>query len=263
MILLALKVLLVLYVLICGLLYFFQEKLIFFPEKLSKDYKFPFLASFEEISIKTADQVNLHALLFKVPQPNGVIFYLHGNAGALNSWGEVADIYNQLGYDVFLLDYRGYGKSQGQISSQKQFYQDAQVAYDVVKKRYKEEAIVVLGYSIGTGAATKIAAENHPRLLILQAPYYSLTDMMRQFYPIIPAFVLKYKFETYKYITACKMPVLLFHGDQDEVIYYGSSVRLKKLLKPEDMLITLQGQSHNGMSDNPDYLAALSKVLSN
>jgi len=120
----------------------------------------------------------------------------------------------------------------------------------------------VLGYSIGTGAATRLASANNPKLLILQAPYYSLTDMMRHTYPIIPPFILKYKFETNNYIKTCKMPVVIFHGDQDEVIYYGSSLRLKALFKEQDTLITLQGQTHNGITDNLDYQRELQRILS-
>lgn len=256
-----LKVFLLLYVSICVLLYFFQERLIFFPEKLPQNFKFGFAANVEEINIKTRDNINLNALLFKAGTSKGVVFYLHGNAGSLNSWGEVADIYTALNYDVFMLDYRGYGKSEGKISGQTQVYQDVQTAYDQLKTRYDERNIIVLGYSIGTGPATKIASANRPRLLILQAPYYSLSDMMKHFYPIIPTFILKYKFETYKFIKQCTMPIVIFHGDRDEVIYYGSSVKLKELIKPGDVLITLNGQGHNGMSSNTQYLAELQKVL--
>ena len=256
-----LKIFLLLYVAICGLIYFFQEKLIFFPEKLEKDFKFRFYQNFEEISIKTHDNILLNGLLFRADSSKGVIFYLHGNAGSLNSWGEVAPTYTDLNYDVFMLDYRGYGKSEGKIYSEKQIYQDTQIAYDKLKTLYDESKIIILGYSIGTGPATKIASANHPKLLILQAPFYSLTDMMKHYYPIIPTFLLKYKFETNKFIKKCKMPVVIFHGNRDEVIYYNSSIKLKKLIKETDTLITLHGEGHNGMSSNPQYLAELKKVL--
>jgi pimeloyl-ACP methyl ester carboxylesterase len=256
-----LKLLLILYVLICILLYFFQEKLIFFPDRLSKDFKFHFDQPFEEINVKTKDGKLLNGLLFTTERTKGLVFYLHGNAGALNSWGDVAKCYTDLNYDVFILDYPGYGKSEGSIQSQAQLFASIQIAYDEIKKRYKEERIVVLGYSIGTGPAAKLASDNHPRLLILQAPYYSLTDMMRHTYPILPTFILKYKFRTGDYIKDCQMPIVLFHGDKDEIIYYGSSLKLKERLKPTDTLITLQQQGHNGITDNPDYISALSKIL--
>ena len=218
LILQTLTIVLIGYVVICLLLFFIQEKLIFFPEKLAANFKFPFPEKFEEVTIPTADDKLLHGLLFAADSSKGLIFYLHGNAGSVHSWGDAAKRYTELNYDVFMLDYRGYGKSQGSIQSQSQFFADVQLAYDVMKKRYDESRIVVLGYSIGTGAATKIASANHPKLLILQAPYYSLVDVMRRAYPIIPTFLLKYRFETNKNIANCKMAVTIFLGDKQLAI---------------------------------------------
>jgi pimeloyl-ACP methyl ester carboxylesterase len=250
-----------LYLLVCALLYFFQENLIFFPQKLAKDYRFNFDQPFEELNIPVKDKSLLHGLLFKADSSKGLIFYLHGNGGALDTWGEVARAYTGLNYDVFLLDYRGYGKSEGVISGQKQLFEDIQTVYDSLKTRYPENKIIVLGYSIGTGPASKLASVNSPKLLILQAPYYSLSDMMRHAYPIIPTFILKYKFATNNYLKDCKMPVVIFHGNQDEVIYYGSSLKLQSIFKQQDTLITLKGQGHNGITDNPDYKIELQKIL--
>jgi pimeloyl-ACP methyl ester carboxylesterase len=162
---------------------------------------------------------------------------------------------------VLMIDYRGYGKSEGEITSEEQFMNDVQLVYDSIKQYYEENKIVVLGYSIGTGPAAKIAAENHPGMLVLQAPYYSLTDMMRRNYPVIPTFILEYKFETFAYLKKCTMPVVIFHGDEDHVIPYHSSVRLKEHLKPSDRLITLKGQGHNGMTDNPEYRSVIKFLL--
>lgn len=259
----SLTTILVIYILVCGLLYFFQEKLIFFPQKLGKEYLFQFDRKFEEKNIKTKDGTVLNGLLFKADSSKGLIFYLHGNAGSLSSWGDVAKTYTDLNYDVFILDYRGYGKSEGAIDGQNQLYGDIQIAYDELKKEYSEDKIIVLGYSIGTGLASKVASENKPKLLILQAPYFSLTDMMRHTYSIIPTFILKYKLETNKHLKDCKMPVVIFHGDRDEVIYYGSSLKLKDEFRSKDKLITLKGQGHNGMTDNEDYGKELKQILIN
>ena len=156
-----------------------QEELIFFPTKLPANHVFRFNSTFQERYIKTPDGHRLHGLLFKADSSAGIIFYLHGNAGDLDSWGEIASTYTKLNYDIFMLDYRGYGKSEGNISSEQQFHEDVQLAYDHVKKDYPEEKIVVLGYSIGTGTAARLAAFNHPKMLILQSPYYSLIDLAR------------------------------------------------------------------------------------
>jgi alpha-beta hydrolase superfamily lysophospholipase len=249
------------YVLICVLLFFFQEKIIFFPEKLSRQYKFDFGQPFEEIKIETRDEKRLHGGLFRADSSKGLIFYLHGNAGSLATWGYAAKTYTDLGYDVFIVDYRGFGKSEGIITSQQQFYEDLQIAYDQMKARYPEEKIVILGYSIGTGPAAKIASLNKPKLLILQAPYYSMKNIMKRHYPIIPTFILKYKFETNEYISTCRMPIVLIHGKEDEVIPYRSSLMLKEIMKKTDTVIILEGQSHNGMTDNPEYQREIKKLL--
>ena len=255
------KILIVIVIVLFGLLFYFQEKLIFFPQKLDKNYQFNFDQSFSEINIKSFDGISLNGLLFKADSSKGLIFYLHGNAGSLINWSRVAKTYTNLNYDVFILDYRGFGKSDGSISSQKQIFKDIQFAYNEMMKSYEENEIIVLGYSIGTGLAAKIASTNKPKLLILQAPYYSMIDMMRNTYPVIPTFILKYKFETDKFIKDCEMPIVVFHGDQDEVIYYGSSLKLKEHFKIQDTLISLIGQKHNGMTNNPDYKIELQKIL--
>jgi len=254
-------IVLTLYVLVCGLLYLFQEKLIFFPQKLDRNFLFQFDQKFEEKNITVTDGTVLNGLLFKTENSKGLIFYLHGNAGSLQGWGQVAKTYTDLNYDVFMLDYRGYGKSEGSINGEEQMHQDVQTAYDELRKIYEEDKIIVLGYSIGTGLAARLATTNNPNLLILQAPFYSLTDLMRHHFPILPTFILKYKFETNSYLKGCKMPVVIFHGDKDEVIYYGSSLKLKELFKSQDTLITLPGQGHNGMTENPTYNTHIRQLL--
>jgi len=255
-------IIITLYAFVCGLLYSCQERLIFFPEKLSGDYKFQFNTPFEEKNIQTPEG-KLNCLLFRADSAKGVIFYLHGNGGSLGSWGRVAKTYTDLQYDVFIIDYPGYGKSEGKIEGQENLYAALQTVYDTLKNLYPENKIVMLGYSIGTGPAAKLASTNHPRLLILQAPYYSLKDLVKHIYPIVPGFLLKYKFQTCDYLPGCNMPVVVFHGDADEVIYYGSSLKLKKLFKNKDTLITLKNFGHNGMTENAGYLAAIKSVLKN
>ncbi|HSJ68831.1 MAG TPA: alpha/beta fold hydrolase [Anditalea sp.] len=250
----------IVYLLLCGFLYVFQESLIFFPQKLEKHYQFDFDQTFDEIYVQTEDDVLLHSLLFKVNNPRGVIFYLHGNAGSLLNWSSVAKTYNDLYYDVYLLDYRGYGKSAGAISGEEQFYRDIQTAYDTLRNKYNEDKIVVLGYSIGTGPATKLAADNRPALLILQAPYYSLTDLMRNTYPFIPTLLLKYKFPTYQFIQEVDSPIVVFHGTDDDIIYHASSLKLKEENQTIEVIL-LEGQGHNGITQNTVYQEELKKIL--
>ncbi|MCX2740938.1 alpha/beta hydrolase [Pontibacter anaerobius] len=254
-------ILLTLYLLLMSLGFFQQESLIFFPDKLPQDHRFAFDQEFEEVFIPAGDGATLHGLLFKAANPKGLVFYLHGNAGSVDSWGGIAETYTSLNYSIFILDYRGFGKSEGKISSEAQFYADAQTAYTHLRTKYEESQLIVAGYSIGTAAAAKLAADNTPLLLILQAPYYSLGDLMQSLYPLVPTFLLKYKFETFRFVEQVKAPVILFHGDQDEIIYPGSSQKLQPHLKPTDKAIFLKGIGHNGMNENREYQRELAKVL--
>jgi pimeloyl-ACP methyl ester carboxylesterase len=243
------------------MLYLNQEEMIFFPTKLPTEYNFRFTHPYQERYMETEDGHKLHGLLFKAKDPKGLIFYLHGNTGGLETWGDIAPAYTNLDYDIFMLDYRGFGKSEGTISSEAQFYDDVHLAYNYLKKDYPEEQTVILGYSIGTAAAARLAAHNRPKRLILQAPYYSLVDLVKKLYPLVPSSILKYKFKTCDFLPRVEAPVTIIHGVEDEVIYYGSSVKLTQYLKPGDEFVTLSGQRHNGFIENPEYLEALRKML--
>lgn len=252
----------VLYVAVCGVLYLKQERLLFLPSRLPASYSFSFPGAFEERWITATDGIRLHSLLFKTPASKGLVFYLHGNAGDLASWGEVAATFTKLHYDIFLLDYRGYGKSEGKITHQAQFLADVETAYQQLLPEYPESQTVILGYSLGTGPATWLAAKYHPKRLILQAPYFNLRDLAARLYPFVPTFLLRYPLPTHELIGRVRAPIVLFHGDQDELIYYGSSLKLKALLKPSDQLITLPGAGHGGMTSNPRYQEEITKLLS-
>jgi esterase/lipase len=140
-------------------------------------------------------------------------------------------------------------------------FSDVQMAYNKMLENYKEENIIVLGYSIGSGIASKLASVNSPKQLILQAPYFSMVDMMRQEYPFVPTFLLKYKLNTNEYIKNCDMPITLFHGKEDAIIDVNSSLKLNKLIKSTDELIILENQGHNGITDNVEYQKVLRRIL--
>lgn len=261
--LIILSVLLGIYLTICLLLYFFQEKMIFYPQTLAKDFQFQHYRNFEERYVEMKDGKKLHSLLFKIENPKGVVFYLHGNAGSLESWGSVAEIFTDMGYDVFIPDYRGYGKSQGAIESEAQMHRDNQTLYNSLKSNYSEGGIIVLGHSIGSGMAAKVASANSPRLLVLQAPFYSLPDLVTNSPPlnIFPAFLIKYNFRTGKYLKEVGAPVVILHGDKDEIIYYGSSLKLQQHFKAGDTLITLQGYGHNDFLTTRKYRNEIEMLL--
>ena len=234
----------------------------FFPgDKLAKNYQYNFPVQFKEITITTSDSAHLSGILFSADSSKGVILYLHGNTGALDKWGNISKIYTNLHYDLFMLDYRGYGKSEGTIKNEAQLYTDVQAAYNYLKLIYGEDKIIVLGYSIGTGPAAFLAANNHPKKVILQAPYYSLPDAMNHLRPSFDTTKIAFHFNVYQFVQQTKSPLVIFHGDEDKMFYYGSSLKLKAFFKPGDELITLKGAGHPFMDQNPQYLDSLKRVL--
>ncbi|HEU4496373.1 MAG TPA: alpha/beta fold hydrolase [Flavobacterium sp.] len=251
----------VIYLLAISYIYFNQEQMIFKPKYLSQDYKFNFNQNFEELKLASFDGSNLNGLLFKSEQPKGLIFYLHGNAGALDTWGNIAEVYTELGYDIFILDYRGFGKSEGKIESEEQFHEDISKAYDVMKKKYNEDKIIIIGYSIGSGPAVKLALDSSPKMLILQTPYYNFNELASSRFPFVPNFLKKYNFETDKIISRVKVPIFIFHGEKDNLITPDNSQKLFNLIKKDKHLYILKNQEHIGMNENQEYKRELNKIL--
>lgn len=248
-------------ILLYGLMYFMQEKFVFRATKLPQNYNFNFNYDFEEHYFEMPDGKKINALLFKSENSKGLVFYLHGNADALNYWGDIAPTYTKHNHDILIIDYRGYGKSEGSIKSEQQLYDDIQNIYKQMCKNYNEQNIVVIGYSIGSGIASHISANNNPGRLILLSPYFSLESLANKHYPFFPKFLIRYKFPTNENIPQIKCPITLFHGKNDALIPPEHSKNLIKLCKPDDELILLDNQIHGGMNDNYVYKEKLGFLL--
>ncbi|WP_228519125.1 alpha/beta hydrolase [Flavobacterium sp. LC2016-12] len=199
--------------------------------------------------------------MFKADKSKGLIFYLHGNAGTLETWGKIAKTYTNLGYDIFILDYRSFGKSDGEIENEEQLNKDISIVYETFTKRYSENKIIIAGYSIGSGFAAILASENKPKALILQSPYYSFTELSAGRVPFFPDFMKKFQLETYEYLPKIKAPIYIFHGKEDQLIPYENSVRLSKIIKSNAHFYPLNDQGHIGMNENSDFQNQLRIIL--
>lgn len=226
------------YGIFCLTLYFGQEKLLFYPSTLPSNY-LPWKG--QEVWIPVEKDVRLHAAIVKQKEPQGAILYLHGNKGSLRRCLAQISQFEKLGYDVLVPDYRSYGKSEGTITSQEQMYADAQFMYDYLHQRY--DRIIIVGYSMGTGMASFLAANNPTEALLLIAPYLSLVDMKDRFMPFVPNFLLKYHFHTDLNLSKVTCPVTMVHGEADEVIPFDSATQLQSMY-PHIGLINLPNVGH-------------------
>lgn len=254
--------LIVAYAIVCIGLFSLQERLMFGPDPLPANYTFnPKWGRFEEVQL-ASDGATLSALHFTVPQPKGVVLYFHGNAGSLRDWGAVATTFTHLGYDALMMDYRGYGKSSGQLHTEADFHTDAQVAYDYLRKRYTESQIVIYGRSLGSGIASYLATHTRPRLLILETPYTSFEQIIADRMPMLPiSLLLKYPLRTDTWLDQVQCPIALFHGTADGVVPYAHSQQLKGLIKGPHELITVSNGNHGNLAGFAEYRANLARIL--
>jgi alpha-beta hydrolase superfamily lysophospholipase len=241
-----------------GLLYARQERLIFFPEPLAPDFPLV-MPDVEEVAIPV-DGARLSALHLRLPDPKGVVFFLHGNAGNLADWFVDAPFYRAAGFDLFMIDYRGYGRSTGRITSEAQLHADVAAAWESVAARYRGLARVICGRSLGTALATRLAARIQPDRLILVSPYWSLAELARLHYPLLPTFLLRYPLMTWRDIGRIEAPILLIHGDRDRLIPFAHSERLKSLAR-DATLVRIPGGLHNDLQESPLYTRAIAQAL--
>jgi pimeloyl-ACP methyl ester carboxylesterase len=246
------------YAAVLGWIYVRQESLLFYPTPLPPGYAFA-IPDVREVRIDV-DGATLSALHLRLPDPKGVVFFLHGNAGNLASWFADSAFYRQANYDLFMMDYRGYGKSSGRIQSEEQLRADVRKAWEVVAPLYAGKHIVIYGRSLGAALAARLAAQVQPDLTILVSPFWSAADLARIYFPWAPAALLRYPLATNVDVRAIRTPVLLVHGERDELIPVEHSERLLAAT-PNGAILRVRGAGHNDIQEFDDYLGALARRL--
>ena len=232
------------YTLFCLLLFFAQESLLFHPFPLPETHVF---SQGEEVFIEVEPEVKLNGIWLRAKNPKGVILYFHGNTGNLpRCIYQAQQSMTGRGYDVFVIDYRGYGKSDGELRNQQQFYADALKVYDYIGQSYSEDRIVVLGYSLGAAAATYVAAERQPQQLILYAPFRSIVKKMYELHLYVPGFFLKYRLDNEKHIARVQAPISILHGTDDTLLPASHGKHLASL-NERATFYPLSGTTHRSI----------------
>ena len=244
--------------------YFFQERIIFPGEALPANYSFQFDQPFEEHTV-AVNGAELNALHFKQPSSRGLVFFLHGNAGNLNTWTVGVDYYQKVNYDMFIFDYRGYGKSTGTIDSEQQLHNDVLAAWNYVSAQYPDKPILIYGRSLGAALAVKLASHVRHEQLVLVSPFTSIKDLAKLYYSYIPYplldYVLRYPLETNKIINEVNSNIIFFHGDKDTFIPPSHSQKLQSLVHSSSELFIVKGADHSDIHSYPSYIKKLTAVL--
>jgi alpha-beta hydrolase superfamily lysophospholipase len=243
-------------------LYFRQEKLIFQGEPRAPDHKLSTEWPAEDVLIEVPG-ARLHGLHFRHETPRGLVFFLHGNCGDVATWAPGSELVRRAGFDLFMLDYRGFGWSSGRIESEAQLNADVRTAWDQVAPYYKERKlpIVIYGRSLGSGLAVPLARQVDPTMLILATPFTSLAKTACRRYPFVPERLVKYPLRSDQHISEVKCPILLVHGTHDELIPIQDSEALLTLAKSPAELMRIDGAAHGNIHEFPAYLDGLEMKL--
>ena len=232
-------------------IYFLQDKFLFHPVILPADYHYKFDKPFREIDLTVTKEKNLSIVEFTVPDSmrRGVVLYFHGNMLNINRYAPYASYFEKHGYEVWMMDYPGFGKSTGPRTEQI-ICDDALRLYTMARARFDPENIIIYGKSIGTGVASQLASEVNCKRLILETPFYSIEALAKHYFFIYPVpLMARYKFPIYQYFKRIKAPITIFHGLRDEIIPYRQAKRLAELNKKNVELITLDKGRHNNLAE--------------
>ena len=244
-------------------LYYFQDKLLFHPSVLPADYRYNFPIPFREINLAVTKEKNISIIQFKVPDSicRGVVLYFHGNMQNINRYAMFATDITKNNYEVWMIDYPGFGKSTGK-RSEKIIYEDAVKFYQMARARFSPDSIILFGRSIGTGVASYLASVRDCKLLILETPYYSLSALAKQYFFMYPVGAMSaYSFPVYQYFENITIPIYIFHGTDDKVISHKNALRLKNLKKNYIELITIENGKHNNLREFPIFRQKLDSIL--
>lgn len=260
-----LKVILAVYAISGIVLWHLQEQILFHPVPLSEAHVFRFEQPFNEWLIPVNEKDKLHLVRFTIKdllQRKGVVLYFHGNRRNIERYAPYAKDFTGKGYEVWMIDYPGFGKSTGKRTEQR-MYNDAMLVYDIAKKTTPPDRIIIYGKSLGTGVASYLASKKTCKRLMLETPYYSIPDLAWFHFPLYPSKQMsRFAFPVYEYLPKVQSPVTIFHGTHDRIIPYFHATELRAFLQGKDEFITIQKGSHNDLSDFPLYHQKLDSVLS-
>ncbi len=256
------KIILIIYAALGIALYYLQDKILFHPLPLAQNESWNFPYPFIEVNIPYSADSRMNVIQFTTDSvPKGVVLYFHGNKHNIGHYAQIAPTFTKNGWEIWMMDYPGFGKSTGLLTEQK-MYDWALVFYKLARTRFQPRDIIVYGRSMGTGIATQLASLRDCRYLVLEAPYYSFPSIFNTYFPVYPyERIIKYDFPTYKFIQGVTAPVIIFHGTADEIIPYRNGKKLIPLLKKNDEFLTVNGASHNDLDSFSIYKNKLDSIL--
>lgn len=217
---------------------------------------------YEDVTIKTGDNLQLSAWYFPAPDPTHLIMYCHGNAGDIRDWSHAMPPFLEMGCSMLLFDYRGYGKSQGK-PSESGLYLDGESVWGWVEEKAEEEGLtaVILGKSLGSAVALHVATQTPPCSLILDSAFTSMREIALTVTPWLPDAMVPELYESLKVVPKLTCSTLVLHGRNDSLVPLAHGQELYTTMTCPKTLTIIDRADHNNLSNTPEYYAAIQAFL--
>ena len=259
-----LSILVFVFLLFGGWLFYQQPAMIFFPSKDLIATPTGWGLQYEDATLETEDGVRLHGWFIPHQGASRTVLFFHGNAGNISHRRESVEIFHRLGLNVFIFDYRGYGNSRGK-PSEYGLYVDAMAAwqYLVQEKSFAKQQIILFGRSLGGAVACNLAAEVQPGALILESTFSSARDMANTIFPIMSSIVpMRFEFNTENYIKRVTSPLLVVHSTEDDIIPFRQGEKVYQAASQPKYFVKIHGDHNSGfLMSQPTYEQALGEFL--
>ena len=252
------------YILLAALLFFFQGSLVYHPSRQLEATPDQMEMDYEDVSLQTSDGVKLHGWFVPAATPKGTVLMFHGNGGNISHRLDTIAIFHRLGYNAMIIDYRGYGRSEGS-PGEEGTYRDASAAWAYLTGTRKVEAdeIVLFGRSLGAAVATWLAVEKHSAGLIIESAFTSVPDFGAEVYRFLPVRLLaRIHYDTLGRIDKLRCGLLVIHSPDDEVIPYHHGQKLFEAAKEPKRFLEISGRHNDGfITSGSVYTNALAEFL--
>jgi len=238
---------------------------VFFPSREMSVLPSVIGLPWEDVYFTTKDNITLNGWYFKKPQASSTVIFAHGNAGNISDRLFKIKFFYDLGLNVFIFDYRGYGKSKGR-PSEAGIYQDAQSAYDYLQARgdVNMKNIILYGASLGGTVVIDLATHRSSALLVVESSFSNALDMARIFYPFVPLFFLSLKFNSIDKVRGLAVPKIFIHSPEDQVVPFWIGQKLfEAASEPKEFLKIHGGHNDGSITVEPSAGAEFIRILKN
>ena len=258
------------YIAFCTMIYIMQPSMIFYPNMPGRELVSTpesIGLNYQDVELTTEDKIKLHSWFIAANTPSPTqktVLLFHGNAGNISHRLDSINIFHKLGLNVFIIDYRGYGQSTGEIT-ETGMYLDSKAAWFYLTKQrgINADNIIIFGRSLGGSVAAWLASQYTPAALIIESSFSSVASMGKRFYPYLPvSLISRYDFDTKKHTETVNCPVLIAHSLNDDIIPYEEGRDIFKTAPEPKQFLQMQGGHNDGfIVSGKDYVSGLQSFI--